>query len=310
MKAGTESNVKFKRLKRRLGLPLYAVTGILEALWAITASSAPRGDIGKFTNEDIAAAIEFEGDEDELVDALIASGWVDECGVHRLVVHDWKDHAPNYIKGNIRHKGGFVSANEDHPQGTTPKGPPPGDRPPRVTPPSQVKSSQVKSSQTLCVETASPSSPDGDGRTPEKLVSFWNSHFKEHPEVPKVQKLTPDRKRKLKSRLRDDAWRDAFKLAIAKLPLSGDGWQPPLDWMIANETNVHRLAEGAFDWRAEKSRGDPPKPRDPNRKPVRDVDDAEWERMRKLKAFKAAEGRPPESDEELERWRAKACESS
>ena len=94
MKAGTESKAKFKKLQRRLGLRQWQCVGLLESVWQVTARDAPRGDIGRLSNEDIAATIEWEGDENELVATLVATGWLDECDTHRLVVHDWHDHCP------------------------------------------------------------------------------------------------------------------------------------------------------------------------------------------------------------------------
>jgi hypothetical protein len=118
MKANTTDHMKFSRLKRRLGLPMWQVTGLLESIWNLTAKSAPRGDIGKYTNEDIAAKIEWEGDEHMMIDELVKAGWLDECQDHRLVVHDWPEHCPNYIKGGIKSRGeGFAVARPPKQQG-------------------------------------------------------------------------------------------------------------------------------------------------------------------------------------------------
>lgn len=105
MKIGTLNHIKTKRLKRRLRLPMYQVAGILETLWHLAIESADEGDIGKFSNEDIAMGLEWEGDADELVGALIDSGFVDEDQERRLVIHDWFDHAPDYIKERLRKRG-------------------------------------------------------------------------------------------------------------------------------------------------------------------------------------------------------------
>ena len=40
-----------------------------------------------------------------------------------------------------------------------------------------------------------------------------------------------------------------FEEAVKSLPLTGDGWQPTLDWLIKNGHNIYRLLEGDFDWR-------------------------------------------------------------
>lgn len=76
--------------------------GTLELLWIATQKNAKRGDIGRFTNEEIAIECDWEGEPDELVEALIDSGWLDRCSVHRLVVHDWSDHCPTWVVGNLK----------------------------------------------------------------------------------------------------------------------------------------------------------------------------------------------------------------
>ena len=102
MKRGTRSLVKFKRLKLRLKLPEYAAVGVLEQLWQVTLENTPAGDIGKLSNDDIAMMLEWPGDADELVSTLVETGWLDEHPEHRLVVHDWHEHAPTYLKGNFK----------------------------------------------------------------------------------------------------------------------------------------------------------------------------------------------------------------
>lgn len=99
MKVKTTASVKFMRLKRRLNLSHYKAVGLLESLWIITAQNAPDGNIGKFSNEDLAAMVEWEGSADELITGLIDTGWLDPCPVDRLVVHDWLDHCPTWVRG-------------------------------------------------------------------------------------------------------------------------------------------------------------------------------------------------------------------
>lgn len=100
MKLGTTELPKFKRFKRRLKLSTWGAAGVLELLWNFTCRSAPAGNIGKHSNEDIALGIDWEDDADELVNALVECGWLDKSAEHRLVVHDWDEHCPTWIKGN------------------------------------------------------------------------------------------------------------------------------------------------------------------------------------------------------------------
>lgn len=109
---------KFRSLVRRLrialgAIPLDAETvaiGILERLWHTTANDAIRGDIGRLTNEDIAEAVGWHGDADLLVQMLVDCRWLDAHDEYRLVVHQWHEHAPKYVKGNVTKVGGFVNS--------------------------------------------------------------------------------------------------------------------------------------------------------------------------------------------------------
>ncbi|MCF7848734.1 MAG: hypothetical protein K9M45_07790 [Kiritimatiellales bacterium] len=142
MKATIEMHPKFKKLKRRLDLPLWQVKGLLEAVWNLTAQTAYRGDIGKLSNDDIAASIEWDGDADELIMALLETGWLDKSENHRLVVHDWEDHCAKYVKANIARYGGLEVSPKEAPKGgsqrRSPKGGSQTTLPPNLTQPNQT----------------------------------------------------------------------------------------------------------------------------------------------------------------------------
>jgi len=77
----------------------------------------------------------------------------------------------------------------------------------------------------------------------------WNTFAgKKHLAV--ARRLTDKRKAKIKTRLHDDGWLEDFLEACERLPIAGDGWQPDLDWVIENDTNVSKILEGKYDWRA------------------------------------------------------------
>jgi len=101
---------KFLKLKRRLSVPHYVVVGVLESIWHIGCVSCLDGAIGKLSNEDIAAAIEWPGDADLLIRHLVECGWLDEHPEHRLLIHHWDQHCPNFVKGNLRkHRKTFAN---------------------------------------------------------------------------------------------------------------------------------------------------------------------------------------------------------
>ncbi len=97
MKREALNHTKMKRLCRRLDVPIYHGVGILESLWQLTAREAPRGDIGKLSNEDIIIGIDYREDEDDLIESLISAGWVDRSEEFRLVIHDWDEHADDAV---------------------------------------------------------------------------------------------------------------------------------------------------------------------------------------------------------------------
>lgn len=90
--------VKFKALSRRLKLPLYQTVGLLESLWLFCQIQARDGDLSRFSHLEIAAWLEWEGDEQALIDALVETRWLDREG-DELSVHDWQDHKPTWLKG-------------------------------------------------------------------------------------------------------------------------------------------------------------------------------------------------------------------
>ena len=105
MKAGTDNHIKFRKLKRLLNVPMYVACGILESLWLFAGQHADDGYIGRHSNEDICDWIEYDGDPDQLVDALVQSRWLDRRHDGTVEIHDWLDHAPTYIKDRWRKRG-------------------------------------------------------------------------------------------------------------------------------------------------------------------------------------------------------------
>lgn len=115
MKSNTPELLKFKRLQRRLGLSLAQTVGTLELLWIATTKNTPEGDIGRYSDEDIAIACDWASDPETLITALVECGWLDRNEEYRLLVHDWADHAPNYVHGFLSRHGRTVrqAAKED-----------------------------------------------------------------------------------------------------------------------------------------------------------------------------------------------------
>lgn len=105
MKRTALAHTKMKRLMRALDIPLYIAVGLMESLWHLTARETPRGDIGKLSNEEIAMQLDWRGDPDILIQALLVSRWLDVTEELRLVVHDWHDHADDAVDNMLARAG-------------------------------------------------------------------------------------------------------------------------------------------------------------------------------------------------------------
>lgn len=94
MKRNGPGHPKVLALASRLKMKRFEAVGVLELMWHFTAQYCPAGDIGKRTDAQICAAVDWPQERSgELIQALIEEGWLDRHPEHRLVVHDWHDHA-------------------------------------------------------------------------------------------------------------------------------------------------------------------------------------------------------------------------
>ena len=125
MKRGTPEHPKTKLLAQLLNIEIWGAVGLLELLWHFTAKYAPRGDIGRYSDREIAAALHWQRPTGErgvtpeckLSEALVTAKWVDRCPVNRLVVHDWPEHADQAVtKFLSRHRLSFVRTGDSLPE--------------------------------------------------------------------------------------------------------------------------------------------------------------------------------------------------
>lgn len=155
---------KFRSFLRRIrsvlgsSLPVDLETiavGLLERLWHCASSDAIRGDIGRLSDDEIAEAIGWFGNAREIIDILVETRWLDLSDQYRLVVHDWHDHAPTYVRGNAAKVGGIVTAptspttaSKAEPIGEALAAEPEGPSVPNLTKPNTTNSSQFKPNPT------------------------------------------------------------------------------------------------------------------------------------------------------------------
>lgn len=250
MKHTTPDSMKFKRLCRRLQISPVVAAGTLELLWIATARDAPPGDIGRFTNEDIAIQVHWEGDPDELVGALIDTGWLDADQKHRLVVHDWHEHAPRYVHAWMKSKGlsfaSYLSAEPPiEPPTGTPIEPPIGATVegciPNLTIPNQTKP-KVEEGESDKSDPPADQPSDADA-----VLNEWNRLMGQ------ACRWTSKRQTAFRQRWKNPAWRDSWRQAIARAAASefcrgvnDRAWLADLEWFLKPDT-VTKLIEGKYD---------------------------------------------------------------
>jgi len=105
MKIDGLTHPKTKELAYTLEVPLPHAIGLLELLWAFVGQQTPQGNIGKWSNAVIAGEAGWIGCADTFVEALLSVGYLDHSDEHRLLVHDWADHCPNWVWAKLKKTG-------------------------------------------------------------------------------------------------------------------------------------------------------------------------------------------------------------
>lgn len=102
MKLEALDHPKTLDLAARLEVELPTAIGHLELLWAFTGKKAPQGNIGKWPDGAIARACYWMGRPEVFLLALRESGFIDADETHRLTVHDWREHAPGWVRAKLK----------------------------------------------------------------------------------------------------------------------------------------------------------------------------------------------------------------
>jgi len=109
MKSGTSTHPKLLALAAALGITRRDAVGLVELLWEHVARYAPAGDIGRFSDAQIALAVDWPVDDaKKLVSALLRcggrgrKGFIERSRAHRLIVHDWPAHAPEFVRKRVQ----------------------------------------------------------------------------------------------------------------------------------------------------------------------------------------------------------------
>ena len=94
---------KLYRLSEGLGMQeRYGPLGIVVSLWLWAARNAPEGDLSNYPRWAVARAAGWRRDPEDLCNALIASGFLDQDEAGGLHIHDWDEHAVMLMELNER----------------------------------------------------------------------------------------------------------------------------------------------------------------------------------------------------------------
>lgn len=113
MKRGTPDHPKVAMFAELIKRRRPEALGYLELLFHFTAQYAPDGGIGRYDDKRIAAGIDWMGRPSQVIDALVAAGWLDRHPTARLVVHDWSDHADRATLARLS-RAGKVMIKQNH----------------------------------------------------------------------------------------------------------------------------------------------------------------------------------------------------
>ena len=95
---------KFTELKMILGLTKGACLGYIECIWHFCGRYTPQGNIGKYSDRQIESWCEWDGEPGALIEALVSARWIDADETHRLIVHDWPQHADTMVHADLAKK--------------------------------------------------------------------------------------------------------------------------------------------------------------------------------------------------------------
>lgn len=87
---------KTKKFARKVGITVPAAIGYLHLLWWWAMDYAQDGDLSLYEPDDIADALMWDGSQDDLLAALIESGFLENDD--GLFIHDWHEYAGRLLE--------------------------------------------------------------------------------------------------------------------------------------------------------------------------------------------------------------------
>lgn len=104
-KTNTLRHPKIFLLADLLDAEPWAALGLMEAFWDWVHQNVRDGDISNFSPSAIADGVAWRRKPSDLIHLLRESGWIDELENGTLYVHDYHDHAPDYVRKHLERFG-------------------------------------------------------------------------------------------------------------------------------------------------------------------------------------------------------------
>jgi len=103
---GAFTSPKIRLLAAITGKPWPHCLGLAGLLWRFAGKHAPTGAVGTHSDEEIAISLEWTDQAGVLIEALVRCRLLDEAPPpERLLVHDWPEHAPRYVRASLQRQG-------------------------------------------------------------------------------------------------------------------------------------------------------------------------------------------------------------
>lgn len=252
---------KMKKLARRLHISRPTAIGHLHYLWWWALDFAQDGVLDKFDNDDIAEAMEWEGDSDELVAALIESGYIDETN-HGLMLHDWGEYAGKLLERRAKDRARKRTAAEAAGVPTEIHRKSSGKKKESAETPSDsfVTNQPTNSNQPTVTNSNSnqPTEPTGeDPEEPAAEATPYKAIAELYHEIcvsySRLRNISDNRKKAIAARWKEyghnlDTFRELFEKAEASAFLKGKNdrnWSADFNWLM-NSENMAKVLEGKY----------------------------------------------------------------
>jgi hypothetical protein len=251
---------KTKKLIRVLGL---GVIYYLLRLWTYTAQYRPDGILKGMTAEDIAVAIDWLDEPDDLIRPLCEIGFLEQCEEGEYRIHKWDVHNPyaahakersEKARKAARARWGDAKECSEHAL-SMPVASPSNAPSPTPTPEEDSTPNGVLVDNGVADAFGGPQNESGPSSCPhQEIIDLYHRIL---PELRRVRVWSDQRKRFLRARWREDQkhqtleWWEGFFEYVRGCPhlmgTNGNGgtWQADLEWLV-RPLNFVKVIEGKY----------------------------------------------------------------